>query len=280
MRNLIYGMVAMLVAFAIVDHMRTYPFEQPTPVKYEASEKAFDTSVDPWMVKPPIVDMVRLIGTQATPASSWDDGSAAIEAIEARVAKLESSMFAAEKELGEHDKDIIDLGNGQADLKKRVEELTALIEKRCPDGTVKTQSVAVNPVGSTSFNLAKGEIVYSVDGVPVSPQFSSGGSNGSTVASTTTTSTANYGSYPVAAPQSGGSNGSLQYTQSAQQYQTSSYNVSTTPTATNTQVQIAPRRPLQNLRAKAPVRSVFTPRGNARCNDPNNPNCNGTNRPN
>jgi len=270
-------MVVILVAFAIVDQLQRYPLEQTTPVKYEASEKAFDASVDPWLIKPPIVDMVRLIGTQATPAASWDDGSAAIEA---RIAKLESSMFAMEKEVGEHDSDIIDLSNGQADLTKRVQELTALIEKRCPDGTVKTQSVAVNQVGSTSFNLAKGEILLSVDGVPVSPQFSSGGSNGSTVASTTTTSTANYGSYPVAAPQSGGSNGSLQYTQSAQNYQTSSYNVSTTPTATNTQVQIAPRRPLQNLRANAPLRSVFTPRGNATCNDPNNPNCNRTNRPN
>jgi len=215
--------------------------------------------------------MVRLIGTQAAPASSWNDGSAAIEA---RIAKLESSMFAAEKELGEHDKDIIDLGNGQADLTKRVEELTALIEKRCPDGTVKTQSVAVNPVGSTSFNLAKGEILLSVDGVPVSPQLSSGGSNGSAVASTVTTSTANYGSYPVAAPQSGGSNGSLQYTQS-QQYQTSSYNVSTTPTATNTEVQIAPRRPLQNLRAKVQQRSTVTskaPMRNSTCTGPNCPN--------
>lgn len=277
MRNVLYVAATIAIAMAIFANMQQQKASAPVDVRIDQAETPIkvkaESSIDDWVIKP----TVHLI---STPADGWgtgdsepeldaktdkliDDLAKGIGDFEAKLtstqASVEQRLDVLEAQMQEAKTDITDLSNGQADLTKRVEELTALIEVRTSSGEVKTKAVTISPTGS-QFLLSAGEVITHIDGVPVAPvRVASGGSTGSFTASTTT-STAQYGSPPVATT-SGGSNGSLQY--STQSYQTQSYNVSSQPVGTQQQVQIAPRRPLQQLRANGPLRSRFAPQASA-----------------
>lgn len=273
MRSLIYPLIAVAIILACSFQAKKPVFEQPeleSPKIQVIDRKTVDeVDLSPWVMQG---SDVTLVAAQGAAIAGWEDDKSdeRIASLEAAVKDLmtvkassfdfETRLDTLETQMAEAKSDIVDLSNGQADLTKRVEELTALIEKRCPDGTVKTAAVKLNALGTGEFNLAPGEVLLSVDGVAVAPKAFSGGSNGSTVATTSTTTTStNYGSYPPAAPMSGGSNGSLQYRAQVQNYQTSTYDVQTTPTPTTTNVQVQ-RRPLQQLRTNAPLRSRLAPK--------------------
>jgi hypothetical protein len=230
------------------------------------AEAAFEESVEPWVVKGADV---TLVAAPADLTQSFDliesQTDERLDRVEAKVeslskvksAPLESTFVLEQqvagllKRMANVESDVVDLSNGQADLTKRVEELFALIETRCPDGKVKTASVSLNATGSGTYALAPGEVLLSVDGVPVSSSrtFSSGGSNGSQVMSTMTTTTSYGSSVPVAY---GGSNGNVSV--SNQVYQTESYRVQATPT----QVQVQRRPLLTNPQTGAPRTPVRT----------------------
>lgn len=289
MKNWIYPLIAITVIISVSFQSKESLF-QPAPVDQlefellpskpslrdiQRSAAAFDANVKPWVVKAP---EIHFISDQGELTQTFDDRASdnmrfqQIEDAIAQISKASSSGFDLEKRLDtlesqmvEVKSDVVDLSAGQADLVKRVEELAALIEVRCPDGKVKTATVALNATGTGSYNLAPGEILLSVDGVPVSPK-ASGGSTGSFTASTTSTQ---YGSTPPS-PISGGSNGSLNYTAQTTNYQTSTYDVQTTPTPTATNVQVQ-RRPMQQLRSGGGLFNRGT-RSTATCTGPNCPN--------
>jgi hypothetical protein len=218
------------------------PPQEPSP--FSPDYESYETRVAPWIVS---------ADTQFTAApvdelegfDDYSEVSKKVDELESKLKELtkpkaadletEQRLAALEDRLTKSESDIVDLSNGQADLTKRVEELKALIEIRCPDGKVKTASVSLDENGAGSFNLAPGEILQTIDGVAVnSASTFSGGSNGTAVATTSTISRANYGTavYPAA---SGGSNGGVQYSTSypmaasTMNYSTTNYQVSSVP---------------------------------------------------
>lgn len=234
----------------------------------------YESRVAPWLISPP----VELVAAQSAAIQGWEDDT---EATNERIAELEEKIAELSKvktssaglelqfneledRLSKLESSVTDVQNDHAALAKRVDELFALIEVRCPDGKVKTSKVSLNESGSGGIVLAPGERLLTIDGVPVASNTFSGGSNGTTVASTMTST--NYGSVPVAGP-SGGSNGNVNYTAQAVNYQTSTYSVQSTSVGQSTNVQVQ-RRPLQS------VRSALSPRAraNAKCVGPNCPN--------
>jgi hypothetical protein len=289
MKNLIYPLIAAVVIIAMGFQSKQALFEDSEAAIHEPAEtlgelkrepspfelqRAFDESVSPWLVQPP---KIHLIAQQGELTQSFDlesQNAAKIRSLEHKLLELsqvkassfgmEQRIDTLESQMREVKSDVVDLSAGQADLVKRIEELAALIEVRCPDGKVKTAAVQLNATGMGTYALAPGEILLSVDGVPVNAA-SSGGSTGSFTASTTT---ANYGSYPTSAPKSGGSNGSLNYTAQQTSFQTSTYDVRTTPTPTATNVQVQ-RRPLQQIRSNG---GLFNRNAPQTCIGPNCPN--------
>lgn len=307
MRNLMFPLVAIGVVVLLAMMQSDYPVQYAPTIETESSsptlpavlelqqveESRVDEAIDPWLVKPTPAhsvycpdaesNAVQLVATQAETLQGWEQGSDESERIEklekqvAELTKLKSEGFDTAKRLdgledrmAKAESDVTDLSNGQADLTKAVEELRALIEIRCPDGKVKTATVAVDESGTGEIKLAPGEILQSIDGVPVNTLNSfSGGSNGTAVASTQSVVRANYGTatYPAT---SGGSNGSVQYQSvpmaATTTYSTSTYSAQSMPVSGGSNVVLTRRPatgrlrsgngPLQNLRGTSRTRTA------------------------
>jgi hypothetical protein len=271
MRNLIYPLIAVAVILACTFQAEKPVFqEQPEEipaVQVIDRQPIEQADLSQWVANP---SEVHLIAAQGAAIDGWESDNDRITKLEDAVKdlmKVKTSNFDLETRVDTLENQMAETKTDVSALSKRVDELAALIEVRCPDGKVKTAAVKLNSTGSGQFNLAPGEVLLSVDGVAVNSTSFSGGSNGTAVATTRTTT--QYGS-PPPSPTSGGSNGSLQYSTQSVNYQTSSYNVQSTPTPTTTNVQVQ-RRPLQQLR------STIAPRRNAPqsapvCFGPNCPN--------